>query len=111
MPTYDYKCENCGHEFEQFQSITARSLRKCPKCGKNTLNRLIGTGAGIIFKGSGFYETDYRSDSYKQAQKKETDSGKEKKEEKKTETTKTESKDSKPTKKMDSKKDKKKTAD
>ncbi len=106
MPTYDYKCENCGHEFEQFQSITARTLRKCPECGKNTLNRLIGTGAGIIFKGSGFYETDYRSDSYKQAQKKETDSDKEKKEEKKTE-----SKVPKPAQKTESKKDSKKSTD
>ncbi len=71
MPTYDYICENCGHEFEQFQSITARPLRKCPKCKKNSLNRLIGAGAAVIFKGSGFYETDYRSESYKEAQKKE----------------------------------------
>lgn len=103
MPTYDYKCENCGHTFEQFQSITAGTLRKCPKCGKNALNRLIGTGAGIIFKGSGFYQTDYRSENYKQAQKKETDSGKEKKEEKKTEP-----KNTKPAKKTESKKDEKK---
>ena len=64
MPTYEYICESCEHEFEQFQSITARPLRKCPQCGKATLKRLIGTGAGIIFKGNGFYETDYRSDSY-----------------------------------------------
>ena len=70
MPTYDYLCESCGHGFEKFQSITARTLRKCPECGKNQLKRLIGTGAGIIFKGSGFYETDYRSDSYKEAKKK-----------------------------------------
>lgn len=73
MPTYDYRCNACGHEFEEFQSITAASLRKCPKCRKNTLRRLIGTGAGIIFKGSGFYETDYRSDSYKQAAKADAD--------------------------------------
>ena len=65
MPTYDYLCQSCGHGFEQFQSITAKRLRKCPKCKKLKLNRLIGTGAGIIFKGSGFYETDYRSESYK----------------------------------------------
>ncbi len=71
MPTYDYLCDNCGHKFEKFQSITARSLRKCPKCGRNRLKRLIGMGAGIIFKGSGFYETDYRSESYKEAKKKE----------------------------------------
>lgn len=67
MPTYDYQCQACKHAFEEFQSITAPTLRKCPKCGKNKLVRLIGTGAGVIFKGSGFYETDYRSDSYKKA--------------------------------------------
>ena len=71
MPTYEYLCNNCGHKFEQFQGITSRPLRKCPKCKKPELKRLIGSGAGIIFKGSGFYQTDYRSDSYKQAQKKE----------------------------------------
>ncbi len=67
MPTYDYQCDACGHEFELFQSMTAPVKRKCPACGKNKLQRLIGTGAGVIFKGSGFYETDYRSDSYKKA--------------------------------------------
>jgi len=71
MPTYDYLCDSCGHKFEKFQSITARPLRKCPECGKKQLKRLIGAGAGIIFKGSGFYETDYRSESYKEAKKKE----------------------------------------
>lgn len=65
MPTYEYACEDCGFELEMFQSIMARPLRKCPECGKLKLKRLIGTGAGIIFKGSGFYETDYRSESYK----------------------------------------------
>jgi putative FmdB family regulatory protein len=69
MPTYEYKCQNCDHYFETFQSITANPLKKCPSCGKAKLNRLIGTGAGIIFKGSGFYETDYRSESYKNAEK------------------------------------------
>jgi putative FmdB family regulatory protein len=67
MPTYEYKCENCSHELEAFQSITSRPLKKCPECGKLKLQRLLGTGAGLIFKGSGFYETDYRSDSYKKA--------------------------------------------
>ena len=67
MPTYEYKCENCGHQFEQFQSITSKPLRVCPQCGENKLNRLIGAGSGIIFKGSGFYSTDYRKDSYKKA--------------------------------------------
>lgn len=60
MPTYQYECSGCGHEFEALQSMTDAKLRKCPKCGKAKLNRLIGTGAGVIFKGSGFYETDYK---------------------------------------------------
>jgi putative FmdB family regulatory protein len=71
MPTYEYKCDKCGHQFDQLQSITAKALRKCPKCGKLALKRLIGTGAGLIFKGSGFYATDYRSESYKESVKKE----------------------------------------
>ena len=65
MPTYDYICEDCGYEFEQFQSIKAPPLRKCPICKKTSLKRLIGSGSALIFKGSGFYETDYRSESYK----------------------------------------------
>jgi putative FmdB family regulatory protein len=69
MPTYDYVCQNCDHAFEEFQSITASPLRKCPKCGKLKLKRLIGTGSAIIFKGSGFYQTDYRSDNYTQGAK------------------------------------------
>ena len=67
MPTYAYRCDHCSHEFEQFQSITARPIRRCPQCGESTLKRLLGTGAGIIFKGSGFYQTDYRTDTYKKA--------------------------------------------
>ncbi len=67
MPTYDYKCNACQHRFELFQSMKDSAKRKCPKCGKNALERLIGTGAAILFKGSGFYETDYRSESYKKA--------------------------------------------
>jgi putative FmdB family regulatory protein len=69
MPTYEYLCSNCEHAFEKFQSITSNPLKKCPECGKMKLQRLIGSGAGIIFKGSGFYQTDYRSESYKQGQK------------------------------------------
>ena len=65
MPTYEYKCSHCDHLMEKFQSITANPLKKCPECGKLKLQRLLGTGAGLIFKGSGFYETDYRSESYK----------------------------------------------
>ncbi len=60
MPTYQYECEGCGHEMEVFQSITDKKLQKCPECKKPKLRRLIGAGAGIIFKGSGFYETDYK---------------------------------------------------
>lgn len=65
MPTYDYVCDACDHEFELFQSITAKPKRKCPECGRMRLRRLIGPGAAIVFKGSGFYQTDYRSQSYK----------------------------------------------
>jgi putative FmdB family regulatory protein len=65
MPTYDYVCDACDHKFELFQSITAEPEKKCPECGKKKLRRLIGAGAAIVFKGSGFYQTDYRSDSYK----------------------------------------------
>jgi putative FmdB family regulatory protein len=65
MPTYDYVCDACGHEFEEFQSITEPVLRKCPECKKLKLRRLFGTGAAVVFKGSGFYQTDYRSESYK----------------------------------------------
>lgn len=67
MPTYDYRCDACGHAFELFQQMSDAVRRKCPECGKLKLKRLVGTGAGVLFKGSGFYETDYRSDSYKKA--------------------------------------------
>ena len=67
MPTYDYRCNACDHEFELFQSMSAGVKKKCPECGKMALERLIGTGAAVMFKGSGFYETDYRSDSYKKS--------------------------------------------
>jgi putative FmdB family regulatory protein len=67
MPTYDYECRACGAELEMFQPITESPKRKCPECGALKLSRKIGTGAGILFRGSGFYQTDYRSDSYKQA--------------------------------------------
>jgi putative FmdB family regulatory protein len=67
MPTYDYVCDACRHEFEMFQSIKDDAIRKCPKCKRLKLRRLIGPGAAIVFKGSGFYQTDYRSESYKKA--------------------------------------------
>lgn len=67
MPTYDYKCKACGHTWEMFQSMSAKPVKACPECGRKTAERLIGTGAALLFKGSGFYETDYRSDSYKKS--------------------------------------------
>ena len=63
MPTYDYVCDECGHRFERFQRMSEGNLRKCPECGRLKLKRLMGTGAGVIFKGSGFYETDYKRKS------------------------------------------------
>ena len=76
MPTYDYECDACHHAFELFQGITDPVETKCPQCGKRKLRRLFGTGGAIVFKGSGFYQTDYRSESYKkkaEADKKSTD--------------------------------------
>ena len=113
MPTYDYICDSCGCSFERFQSITAKSLRLCPKCGKRKLKRLIGAGTGVIFKGSGFYQTDYRSEGYKKAEegeKKTTDkdAGKKDTESKTTETKAKESKADRISK--TNKKDKKKSA-
>ena len=67
MPTYDYACDACDYRFELFQSITAEPVKKCPECGRRKVRRLIGCGAAIVFKGSGFYKTDYRSDSYSKA--------------------------------------------
>jgi putative FmdB family regulatory protein len=67
MPTYEYVCDRCDHEFELFQQMSDSVKRKCPECGELKLRRLFGTGAGVIFKGGGFYETDYRSESYKKA--------------------------------------------
>ncbi len=72
MPTYDYECDGCGHRFELFQPITAEPEKKCPECGRLKLRRLIGPGAAIVFRGSGFYKTDYRSPAYKKAAASET---------------------------------------
>ena len=76
MPTYEYQCDACEHNFDEFQSITEQPLKKCPKCGKQKLRRVFGTGAAVLFKGSGFYQTDYRSESYKAAAKAEQEGAK-----------------------------------
>ena len=76
MPTYDYECTACGHTFDELQSFSEPPLTKCPACKKNKLHRLFGGGGAIIFKGSGFYETDYRKESYSKAEKAESDGGK-----------------------------------
>ena len=67
MPTYDYVCDECGHAFELFQLISKPAKKKCPQCGRMKLRRLIGPGAAVLFRGSGFHQTDYRSPSYKKA--------------------------------------------
>lgn len=69
MPTYDYECDACEHTWEMFQRIVEDPIKKCPECGKKKARRLFGTGSAVMFKGSGFYETDYRSDSYKKGEK------------------------------------------
>jgi putative FmdB family regulatory protein len=74
MPTYEYECEVCDDTFEVYQSIKAEPIKKCPKCGGH-VRRLISAGVGVIFKGSGFYSTDYRSESYKKDEKKDKDFG------------------------------------
>jgi len=83
MPTYEYECEKCHHQFEKFQNITEEPVKVCPVCGGN-VKRLISGGGGFLFKGNGFYITDYRSESYKKRQKEE--SGAATKDEKKSET-------------------------
>ncbi len=99
MPTYEYHCDACEHNFDEFQSINDKPLKKCPKCGKPKLRRVFGAGAAIIFKGSGFYQTDYRSESYKAAAKADQESSKSEKSstDGKTETSKKET-DTKPAK-------------
>jgi putative FmdB family regulatory protein len=75
MPTYDYECDACQHAFEAFHAMSEAPIKKCPKCKKMKVRRLIGSGGAVIFKGAGFYTTDYRSDSYKSAAKSDTPSG------------------------------------
>jgi putative FmdB family regulatory protein len=76
MPTYEYQCEACNHNFDEFQSMSDKPLKVCPKCKKKKLRRVFGAGAAIIFKGSGFYQTDYRSPSYQAAAKADQESAK-----------------------------------
>ena len=71
MPTYEYECDKCGHRFEVFQSMTEPPRKRCPKC-RGKVRRLVGGGSGIVFKGTGFYTTDYRSNSYKEQKRKES---------------------------------------
>lgn len=110
MPTYEYRCNACKHEFEEFQSITAPVLKKCPECSKLKLERLIGTGSAVMFKGGGFYETDYRSESYKKAAKADADASKSSSESSSKSESKSDSKpDTKPAKKTETKSDPKPT--
>ncbi len=76
MPTYDYRCKDCGHEMELFQSMSEKPKRKCPECGKLKLERLIGMGGALLFKGKGFWQTDYRSESYTEGEKKDKEASK-----------------------------------
>ena len=76
MPTYEYECDACNHRFDELQSFSDPVLKKCPACKKSKLRRLFGTGAAVLFKGSGFYETDYRSDAYQKSAKAEQDAAK-----------------------------------
>jgi len=76
MPTYEYRCNECNHEFEVFQSIKSDPVKECPSCGRLSVERIISSGGAVIFKGSGFYQTDYRSDEYKSKAKKESEKAK-----------------------------------
>ncbi len=94
MPTYDYECQKCDHTFEKFQGINDKHLKKCPECGKLSLLRLIGTGGALLFKGSGFYTTDYRSKDYQAKAKADKEA--------QSKSTKSESSESKPSSSKDS---------
>jgi putative FmdB family regulatory protein len=77
MPTYDYRCDGCAYQFEEMQSFSADKLKKCPKCGEDKLRRLFGTGGAILFRGGGFYETDYkRGEGYKKSEQADSAAGK-----------------------------------
>ncbi|MFN4227685.1 MAG: FmdB family zinc ribbon protein [Candidatus Ratteibacteria bacterium] len=71
MPTYEYECKNCGYKFDKFQKMSEDPLKVCPKCNNESLRRLVGVGGGVIYKGPGFYTTEYRSEEYKRKQKEE----------------------------------------
>ena len=111
MPTYDYACDACGHQFELFQSITEEPKRKCPECKKQKLRRLFGTGGAIMFKGSGFYQTDYRSESYKKKAEAESKAASESSSNGKSDSKSSESKSGSSSKSSETKGDKKKSAD
>ena len=100
MPTYDYECDACEHTWELFQRISEDPVKACPECKKKKARRLFGTGAAIMFKGSGFYETDYRSDSYKKGadkdKKSKNDSSSDSKSDTKSESKSSSKSDSKP---------------
>jgi len=95
MPTYEYQCKDCGHTFEKFQSITARRLTKCPVCA-GRIERIIGSGSAVIFRGPGFYQTDYRSSEYKKQASADKDAKPSKADASKTDSLETKSKNSKP---------------
>ena len=111
MPTYDYACDACGHHFELFQSITEEPKRKCPECKKQKLRRLFGTGGAIMFKGSGFYQTDYRSESYKKKAEAESKAASESSSNGKSDSKSSESKSGSSSKSSETKSDKKKSAE
>ena len=75
MPTYEYKCDECDHAFEKFQRMTDEPVKICPQCNRESVRRIISGGSGLLFKGSGFYTTDYRSSDYTEARKKEAGAG------------------------------------
>ena len=107
MPTYDYICDACEHAWELFQKMTDDPVKKCPECGKKKAVRQFGTGAAIMFKGSGFYETDYRSESYKKSKEADKKSKSEASSDSKSDSSKTsETKSDSSPKKSDSKKKK-----
>ena len=107
MPTYEYRCKSCGHEFEEFQTMSSEPLIKCPKCAKPTLKRLMSGGVGLIFKGSGFYETDYKKSKSSSSSMKKSKSKPDSKSESKSDSKPESKSDSKPDSKSDSKQESK----